>query len=179
MVWSICTYFRGVSLVLKPLTAIVVLWLGMAGALSAQDRGELGSRVEWSDIKLLDGRVLRAEDLRGRVVVIQMWASWCPFCALQNPHIQKLADANRERGLLVLAVSIDRTEQAARDYLKKNGYTFDVAMQTPQFEQWLGKRRALPETFVVDASGKVVFSQRGEMFGDDIGALARFAAGPL
>jgi len=164
-------------LAFKALTVLAALWL-TAGPLAAQEQGEVGSRVQWSDIKLLDGRTLRTADLRGRVVVVQMWASWCPFCALQNPHLQKLADANRERGLLVLAVSIDRTEQAARDYLKRNGYTFDVAMQTPQFEQWFGKRRALPETFVVDAGGKVVFSQRGEMFGDDIAALARFADGP-
>jgi len=169
---------RGIRTIARTAAGLAMLWLGLAGPLVAQDRGEVGSRVDWSDIKLLDGRTLRADDLRERVVVLQMWASWCPFCALQNPHLQKLADANRARGMIVLAVSIDRTEQAARDYVKKNGYTFDVAMQTPQFEQWLGKRRSLPETFVVDASGKVVFSQRGEMFGDDIAALARFAAGP-
>lgn len=178
MVPSIDTGLRAMRRLLGPLAALAVLWAGVAAPLSAQEQGEVGSRVEWSDIKLLDGRTLRAEDLRGHVIVIQMWASWCPFCALQNPHVQKLAEANRGRGLRVLAVSIDRTEQAARDYLKKNGYTFDVAMQTPQFEQWLGKRRALPETFVVDAGGKVVFSQRGEMFGDDIAALARFAGAP-
>lgn len=150
----------------------------LCGPALAQDRGEVGSTVEWADIKLIDGRTLGAAELRGRAVVVQMWASWCPFCALQNPHIQKLSDANRGRGLMVLAVSIDRTEQAARDYLKKNGYTFDVAMQTPQIEQWLGKRRALPETFVVDASGRVVFVHRGEMFAEDIASLARFALAP-
>lgn len=142
----------------------------------AQERGELGSQVDWTDIKLIDGTILRADQLRGRAVVVQMWASWCPFCSLQNPHIQKLADDHRGRGLTVLAVSIDRTEQAASDYLKKNGYTFAVAMQSPQIEAWLGKRRALPEMFVIDASGRVVFVHRGEMFAEDIASLARFAS---
>jgi hypothetical protein len=74
----------------------------------------------------------------------------------------------------VLAFSIDRTEQAAREYLARRGYTFAVAMHAPQVDRWFGQRRTLPETYVVDAKGNVVFTHRGEMFPEDIAALARF-----
>jgi thiol-disulfide isomerase/thioredoxin len=133
-------------------------------------------RVRWSDVELIDGRVLKAGELRSSAVVATIWASWCPFCGAQNPHVQKLHDAQRSRGLIVIAFSIDRTVQAARDYVARRGYTFPVAMATPQLDAWFGPRRTLPETYVVDRDGRVVFTHRGEMFPEDIAALARFAA---
>ncbi len=131
--------------------------------------------VRWADIELIDGSILRAEDLQRSVVVVQVWASWCPFCAVQNPHVQKLYDEQRSRGMRFVAFSIDKTVDAARDYVRKRGYTFPVAMYSPAVEQWFGKRRGLPEMYVVDRAGQIVFTQRGEMFAEDIAALARFA----
>lgn len=154
--------------------ALLMLTADVAGATSGP--GSVGSQVQWSDVVLLDGRTLRASELRDNAVVVQVWASWCPFCAAQNPHVQKLADEYRGRGLLVLALSIDRSEQVARDYLVKRGYTFNVAMQTKQADAWFGPHRTVPETYVIDRSGRIVFSQRGEMFPEDIAALGRYAA---
>jgi len=133
--------------------------------------------VKWKDVRLLDGRVLRGADLQKQTVVVQMWASWCPFCMRQNPHIQKLHEAaTAGHGLTVLTFTIDKTEQAARDYIARRGYTFAAAMAGSEVEQWFGERRTLPEVYVVDPSGKVVFREGGEMFPEDIAALVRFAA---
>lgn len=132
-------------------------------------------RIAWTDIELLDGRTLRAAELQAGAVVATIWASWCPFCGAQNPHVQKLYDDYRGRGLSVIAFSIDKSVQAARDYLARRGYTFPVAMTSPQVDQWFGRRRTLPETYVVDRAGAIVFVHRGEMFGEDIASLARFA----
>ena len=162
--------------VLRGVLAAAVISLVPWLPATAQDKGEAGQRIEWSDVRLLDGRTLKAEELRGRAVVVQIWASWCPFCGAQNPHVQKLHEATRDRGMVVLAFSIDRTEEAARQYVAKHGYTFNVAMHTAQVDQWFGRRRAVPETYVVDAGGRVVLVHRGEMFPEDIAALARFTA---
>jgi thiol-disulfide isomerase/thioredoxin len=158
----------------KRLTALAVLVI-FAAAVHAQAPGEVGSTVRWRDVQLLDGRTLRADELRDTAVVVQIWASWCPFCNAQNPHVQKLHDAHQNRGLIVLAFSIDQTEQAARDYLAKRGYTFHVAMRNTDVDRWFGRNRTLPETYVVDAGGHIVFVQRGEMFPEDIAALARYS----
>ncbi len=141
----------------------------------AQSPGEVGSAITWRDVKLIDGRTLKAVELNGSAVVVQIWASWCPFCAAQNPHVQKLHDAYSRRGLQVLAFSIDQTEQAAKEYLARHEYTFNVAMRSGDVDRWFGRNRTLPETYVVDAKGTVVFVQRGEMFPEDIAALSRFA----
>jgi thiol-disulfide isomerase/thioredoxin len=141
--------------------------------LAAARADQQPARVEWTDVPLLDGRVLRGAELAQRTVVVQIWASWCPFCARQNPHVQALHERHGKE-LLVLTFSIDRTPQAARDYLKKHGYTFAAAMGTPQLETWFGLRRALPDLFVVQR-GRIVLHEPGELFPEDIAALGRFA----
>ena len=158
----------------KLLLLTSALWIGAAPAI-AQSPGEVGSAIAWRDVQLIDGRTLKAADLNGSAVVVQIWASWCPFCAAQNPHVQKLHDAYLTRGLKVLAFSIDQTEQAAREYVAKRGYTFNVAMRSDDVDRWFGRNRTLPETYVVDAKGRLVFVHRGEMFPEDIAALSRFA----
>jgi thiol-disulfide isomerase/thioredoxin len=137
-------------------------------------RADERAPIRWNDIALVDGRTLKARELSGRPVVVEFWASWCPFCAKQNPFIEKL---HREAGdsLRVLTFTIDKTEQAARDYLAKHGYTFPAAMAGVQSEAWFGKRRGLPVVHVVDARGRIVFTEIGEMFEEDVAALMRFA----
>lgn len=131
--------------------------------------------VQWSDIELINGRTLPAVELKANAVVAQIWASWCPFCGAQNPHIQKLHKDYASRGLRVIAFSIDNTISAARDYMSRHRYTFPVAMTSPQVERWFGKRRTLPEIYVVNRAGAIVFTHRGELFPEDIAALSRFA----
>jgi thiol-disulfide isomerase/thioredoxin len=152
------------------LSALAVALFGAAVPSRADDM----ALIRWSDIQLVDGRTLKAADLAGRPVVVEFWASWCPFCAKQNPFLEKL---HREAGdsLRVLTFSIDRTEQAARDYLANHGYTFPAAMAGAQSEKWFGKRRGLPIVHVVDARGRIVFTEIGEMFEEDVAALMRFA----
>ena len=134
--------------------------------------------VRWSDIPLVDGRVMKAKDLAGKTVVVEFWASWCPFCAKQNPHIEKLhrTHGGKGQGLVVLTFTLDRTDEAALAYLKSHSYTFAAARSTQQIEGWFGGRRTLPEVYVVDPKGRIVFKEAGEMFEEDIAALARFAA---
>jgi thiol-disulfide isomerase/thioredoxin len=160
----------------KLLFALTGVLLLVGTPARAQTAGEVGSVVQWRDVPLLDGRTLKASELKNGAVVVQIWASWCPFCGAQNPHVQKLHDTYANRGLTVLAFSIDCTEQAPKEYLAKRGYTFNVAMHSADVDRWFGRNRTVPETYVVDAKGKVVFVHRGEMFPEDIAALSRFAA---
>jgi thiol-disulfide isomerase/thioredoxin len=132
--------------------------------------------VRWSDVRLVDGRVLKAKDLAGKTVVVEFWASWCPFCAKQNPHIEKLHRTHGGKDLVVLTFTLDKTDEAALGYLKSHGYTFAAARSSKQIESWFGGRRTLPEVYVVDPKGRIVFKETGEMFEEDIAALARFAA---
>ena len=152
----------------------------LAAALGGVSRGPalaaaVGNRVDWRDVTLLDGRKLPASALVGRVVVVEIWASWCPFCAKQNPLLQQLHDAHGGRGLEFLTFSIDREAAPARAYMAKHKYTFPAAMATAQSDRWFGPREGLPELYVVDRDGRIVFREAKEMFPEDMQALARFA----
>ena len=145
--------------------------LGPAAAAAA----DIGNRVQWSDVTLLDGRILPASSLTGRVVVVEIWASWCPFCAQQNPLLQQLYEAQRGRGLDVLTFSIDRDPAKARAYMAKHQYTFPAAMATSWSRKAFGPRAGLPELYVVDRNGRIVLKETKEMFPEDVRELARFA----
>ena len=69
------------------LTALCALCaMGRLSAAAAQAE----RRIEWTDVTLIDGRIVRADALRAQAVVVEIWATWCPFCKKQNPHLQKL-----------------------------------------------------------------------------------------
>lgn len=138
-------------------------------ALAAWDKG---ASVELPALTLLDGNALDTGALKGRVVVLEFWASWCPFCARQNPHIEALYRANRARGLEVVAVSIDKSAKAASDYMNSHGYTFKAGMVNPAYERIYRLRRGLPQTYVLDRSGKIARVEMGEMFEEDIRDIA-------
>lgn len=158
--------------VLTRLLAAALLALSLpCGAALARER------IVWSDLELIDGRVLKASELAGKTVIVEFWASWCPFCKKQNPLFQTFYEAQRGNPqLAVLSFSIDKTPAAARDYLAAHRYTFPAALAGPQSERWFGKRKTLPEIYVVDPQGRIVHTELGEMFEEDLAALARFGA---
>ncbi|MCW5650963.1 MAG: TlpA family protein disulfide reductase [Ramlibacter sp.] len=133
-----------------------------------------GDAMALADVALLDGSTFRASAAEGQVVVVYWWASWCPFCAVQSPHIEKLWRKERGRGLQVLALSIDSNPEAAAAYLRQKGYTFPAGMLTPQVATVLPKPKGLPVVVVRGRSGKVVFAESGEMFPEDVEGLAKF-----
>lgn len=97
--------------------------------------------------------------------MVYWWASWCPFCAVQSPHIEETSRRKeRSRGLQVLALSIDRTPEAAAGYMRQKGYTFPAGMLTPDVAKVLPKPKGLPVVVVRGRAGKVVFAEAGEMF---------------
>lgn len=133
-----------------------------------------GAALALVDVPLLDGGLFRASQADGKVLVVYWWASWCPFCAMQSPHIEALWRRQRERGLQVLALSIDRTAGAAAGYMQQKGYTFPAGMLTPDVAKVLPKPKGLPVVVVRGRDGKVVLAEAGEMIPEEIEGLAKF-----
>ena len=145
-----------------------------AGERDAKPPPPLGSRLALPELPLLDGRTLRPADMAGLVVVLYWWASWCPFCAVQSPLIDKLDRAQRARGLRVVGLSIDKKPEDATAYLTRRGYGFASAWVTPQIQHALPKPKGLPVTVVLGRDGRVVMSEAGQLFPEDIDAIASF-----
>lgn len=124
-------------------------------------------------IERLDGSRFAAHEADGQVLILYWWASWCPFCAETTPHVEALWRAQRSRGLQMLALSIDAQPQPARDYLARRGYTLPAAWVTPALRRTLPKPRGLPVTLVRGRDGRVLQAEAGQLFPEDVQALAR------
>lgn len=135
----------------------------------------LGAVLRVPSIALLDGSVFDPDRRPARPLLIYWWASICPFCALQSPHMETFW--RKHRGQIdFLGLSIDRHADLARQYLIRRGYTFPSAWASPQWRQGFPKPKGLPITLLLDAAGRVRAAEQGQMFAEDIEALADLLA---
>jgi cytochrome c biogenesis protein CcmG/thiol:disulfide interchange protein DsbE len=111
-----------------------------------------GGRFQLTD---LDGTPIRLADLRGKVVWINFWASWCPPCQFETPTLRALDEKYRDRGLALIAVQVQQTVDAGRDYAARYGleYTIGADVAGDVFRAY--KVFALPTQFFIDPDGVI------------------------
>ncbi len=104
-------------------------------------------------LPLLDGGSVRLSSLRGRPVVLNFWATWCPPCQEEMPHLQAAAAAAGERAVFL---GVDDAEPAAdvRAFLQSHGVTYPIALDTGATADLYGAY-SLPVTFFIDKDGVV------------------------
>lgn len=134
----------------------------------------LGTPLPLPEVPLFDGTLFRPSQAEGQVLVIYWWASDCPFCALQSPEMQKLWLSQRQRGLQMLTLSIDRKREDALAYLQKKGYTFPTGFVTPAIQRVLPKPKGLPITLVRGRDGRLLQAEKGQLFPEDVELLGRW-----
>jgi len=132
----------------------------------------LGSRLVVPPVKLLDGRTFDPAQAEGKPLLIYWWASFCPFCALQSPAMEALWRSQRDKGLVMLTLSIDSAPQDATAYLHKKGYTFPAAWTSPEWRRAFPKPKGLPVTLLRGRDGRVALAEKGQMFDEDVAAIA-------
>jgi thiol-disulfide isomerase/thioredoxin len=123
---------------------------------------------------LLGGGPFRAGQAEGRVLVLYWWASWCPFCALVSPELDKLWRAQAARGLEVLGLSIDRRPEDATAYLQRRGYGFPSLFMSPALQRAFPKPKGLPVTVVRGRRGEVLMAEAGQLFPEDVAGIAQW-----
>jgi peroxiredoxin len=144
--------------------AVVLL---LAGGLLAATRlvgGELapvtvGARAPDFRARTLDPvpRARTIADYRGQVVLLNLWATWCPPCRAEMPSMQALHDSLGGKGLRVVAVSVDDAgnEEAIRAFAKAYGLTFEILHDPSGDIQRAYQTSGLPESFVIDREGVI------------------------
>lgn len=149
----------------------------LAGALAAAEV-RVGDTPALPAVRTLDGKVIDAASLRGKVVVISYFATTCPFCMNEAPKLQKLHRENQDR-LTVIGVNIQRNdpEQRAKtlQWIEKYQLTHPVTTDFAALENVLGKLKGLPVNQVFDRQGKVIRIDIGEIFDEDFDDIARLA----
>jgi thiol-disulfide isomerase/thioredoxin len=106
------------------------------------------------EIDHFDGEPFSIESVRGDVLALDFWASWCAPCLTELPHMQALYDANRERGMSVLAINVGEPPEVAIPFAKELGLTLPLAVYHSGLDATF-EVKALPAVILVDRRGRV------------------------
>jgi thiol-disulfide isomerase/thioredoxin len=103
----------------------------------------------------LNGSPIRLADLRGKAVWINFWASWCPPCQFETPTIRSIDERYRNRGLAIVAIQVQQTVDAGRDYAARYGLKYTIGADVTGTIFHAYKVFALPTQFFIDPGGVV------------------------
>jgi thiol-disulfide isomerase/thioredoxin len=148
----------------SPLTLILLgliayLWFRPPADVSTEDR----AITPWS-VQTPDGRVVSSESLKGRVVLVNFWATWCPYCRKENPAIDAYWKDTRARGFEVVAISVDDTPAKIAAWAKQTGYTFAAAPTNATVDAAFGPVSGVPTSYILDRDGHVRHRIGGQVY---------------
>jgi thiol-disulfide isomerase/thioredoxin len=141
------------------LLALMWIWLSAVPAAATSNgripnprQGFLAPAIE---LNSLEGSEMTLASLRGRVVVVNYWASWCPPCRAEMPALEQTYQAQRDQGLEILAINATNQDsaEAAREFVAERGLSFPILLDV---DGRVGARyqiRALPSTYFIDRDG--------------------------
>ena len=186
----IMRYGKGIAsmaVLILPFAGLVVaregLWYdrkapaGLSEVILKQLRVEAFSKsVPAPDFSLEDarGNLLRLRDLRGKVVLLNFWATWCPSCNLEMASMEALHRKLSEQGLVIVAVNFREEPEAVNSYLHKHGLSFRVVLDRDgetfsRYETW-----SLPTSYLIGRNGNLLGKVIGYREWNSAGAMAAF-----
>jgi thiol-disulfide isomerase/thioredoxin len=147
----------------SPLTLILLgliayLWFWPPARVSDEDR----ALPPWQ-VTLPDGRRLGSDTLRGRVVLVNFWATWCPYCRKEMPAIDAFWKDHRQHGFEVVAISIDDPPERIAAWMRDKGYAFAAAPNDASASAAFGPIVSVPTSFIIDREGHLRHSIAGQV----------------
>lgn len=171
-------------LVLVALVVAIIYWPVEAKAadapmITAQDDINETTLIHAGDeapdftVEMLDGSKQTLSALRGKVVLVTFWATWCPPCRQEMAHMQKgVIDHFAGKDLVVIPISRGETRATVESFIQKMGYTFPVGLDHDKSIYQKYATNYVPRSFVIDREGKVVYVAVGydEVVAEEINA---------
>ena len=149
----------------RGLCALAVL--ALCGVIQSSVRGQDGTSGErpvapaWK-LTDMDGKTVSLADFKGKVVILDFWATWCSPCRDEIPGFVELQKKFGDRGLVVIGVSLDEEGTAfVQKFVKQHGISYPVVLGNKEVAAAYDGIDALPTTFIIDRQGKVVKGHRG------------------
>ena len=162
------------------IVALCLLGLYVAGRRSAQKPKLTASGNLAPDFALtdLDGRKLTLSDYRGKVVLLDFWATWFGPCRSEIPHFVEMQNTYGPQGFQVIGISMDDDAKPVREYFQRYRLNYPVAVGDDKLADRFGGTLGLPVNFIIDRQGRIHAKYLGatdvSVFDSDVkGLLAR------
>ncbi|QRM87724.1 redoxin family protein [Lacinutrix sp. WUR7] len=155
-------YFVIIALMIIPQTRKpiqVMLHKGLAlfsPSVKAEEDSKVIHYASW-ELQDVKGNTVNFKDFKGKVVLINFWATWCPPCIAEMPNLQKLQDAYKDK-VVFLFVSNEKKE-VVNAFLFKNKYSFNVFTPTSESSEF--NISSIPRTFLINKEGKIIIDKEG------------------
>jgi thiol-disulfide isomerase/thioredoxin len=145
------------SIIAGLVVSLATVGLAFAGGKGNDTRSLEGKKAPAFSLPTVDGKTVDLEQLKGSVVVLDFWATWCGPCRQAMPHLQELASNTElaEKGLKVFAVNLREGEDKIKPFIEKSKYTFTVPMDKDGklAEQYLVQ--GIPTQVVIGRDGTI------------------------
>ena len=145
----------------------------------ATDDSIIGRAAPDFSLKTLQGDRCTLSDLRGKVVLVNFWATWCPPCRAELPDLIQMQEKYRQQGLVIVGVSFDEKDAVVQKFYEDKKINYPVARVTPEFSQSYGAllglsnsqlvrpdgiiNATLPSTILVSRGGQIGFAHIGSL----------------
>lgn len=113
----------------------------------------IGSRAPDFTLKDTSGKEVSLSSFKGKPVLLNFWATWCPYCRRERPHLNALFKDYRDKGLIILSVSTDQSMARVKEYLKKTPAEFIVLSDDSGTAASLYSVGGLPTSYLIDHEG--------------------------
>jgi peroxiredoxin len=158
---------RFINVVRSTSAALLVVCMSLAApALRAEAAFKPFAMPAWT-LKDVEGNPVSSADLKGKVVVLDFWATWCSPCRSEIPGYIELQKKYREAGLVVVGISLDQDGAATvKKFIDEAGINYRIVMGDDSITGAFGGVEAIPTTFIIDRGGTVQFRKVGAMAHD-------------
>ena len=129
---------------------------------SAEHIGTSGQPAPGFTLTDVSGQRLSLSEYRGKVVILDFWATWCAPCKEEIPYFVDMQNRLGPRGLQILGISMDDDERPVRAFQQQFKMNYPVAVGTTQLAEQYGGVLGLPITFVIDPQGRIVSRHIGQ-----------------
>jgi peroxiredoxin len=117
---------------------------------------EVGDRAPGFELTTDDGQQLRLGDYKGKWVLVNFWASWCPPCVQETPSLNQLQEEFRDKGLVVIGISEDESKEAYDQFLDRFGIRFRTVRDTSKAVKIRYGTQLIPDSYLISPDGEVV-----------------------